>query len=86
MFAPGLHFVKMFFAFEMHEVELIHQPQSLQKIDGAINGGSIDIGLPLAGELEQRVRIQMLFRVLNDFNYGPALRGHSDTFGAQFFH
>src|SRR5580692_7209083 len=53
MLARGLHLVKMLFTFQVHQVEFVHQPQLLQKIDGAVNCGSINFGVPRSGELEQ---------------------------------
>ena len=60
MFSRGLHFVKMLFPFQMHQVEFVHQPQFLQKIDGAINSGSIDFGMPFASQLKQGTGVQVL--------------------------
>ena len=60
MFSSGLHFVKVLFPFQMHQVEFVHQPEFLQKIDGAINSGTIDLGVTFASELKQRAGVQML--------------------------
>jgi hypothetical protein len=52
MIAFGLHLVIMLFSLQMHEIELIDEPEFLEEFDGAINRSPIDMGLSLARAFE----------------------------------
>ncbi len=52
MLARGPHLVIVLFPFQMHEVEFIHQPESLQKVDRAINSCTIDFGVSFTSEFK----------------------------------
>src|SRR5580693_9123597 len=86
MFSNGLYFVKVLFPFQMHQVEFVHQPEFLQKVNGAINGGAIYPGVAFASQLKQRSGVQMLPNLLNHLNHRPALGSDPDSFGPQFVH
>ena len=83
--ALGLDLVIVFFALEMHEIELVYKTQILQKLDGAIYRGAVDIRFRPSGEFEQGTGIEMSLCCLNDLDQRTALRGQTDTFGDQLF-
>ena len=48
------------------EVQLLHQPQLLERLQVAVNGGQAETGLALAGNTVDRIGIQMATRLFND--------------------
>jgi hypothetical protein len=52
MISLGLHLVIMLFPLQMHEVELIDEPEFLEEFNGAINSSPIDVRLSFAGAFE----------------------------------
>lgn len=47
LFRP--HFVVVFFALQMHEIQLIDEPQLFKEFDRSVNRGAINVRLPFAG-------------------------------------
>ncbi len=86
MLSPGLHLVKVLFPFQMHEIQLIHQPEFFQKFNGSVDGGPVDVWPPLPCLFEQRDSIQVLLRSLNDFDQRAPLRRHPDPLRGQLIH
>jgi hypothetical protein len=62
--AAGFHFVIMLLAFEVHELQFIDQPAVFEERNGSIDDGSVDIGILLLGNLQQRCYILSLAKML----------------------
>ena len=74
-----LRLVKMLLSTQVHEVELIDQPQFLQELDGAVDGRPVDVLVTLARKLQQRSCVQMAGGVLNGFDQDLPLAGDADA-------
>src|ERR1700677_529181 len=70
-----LDLVIMLFSVEVHQVELIDQPQALKQLQGAVDGRTIDIGVPLAGARQESGCIKMRVCSLDGFDQRAPLRG-----------
>jgi len=77
MIPPGLDLVIVLFAVQVHEVQLIHEPEFLEQFNGAVHGGTIDAGFSLPRQLQQGSCIEMGVSLLNDFDKRTALSRHS---------
>lgn len=69
-------FVKVLFPLHVHEVELINQAVTLEKIQGAIDGDSIDAWIESPRLTEDLRGIEMLLRGFNHAKNGSSLMGH----------
>src|SRR5215472_417350 len=68
--ALGATFVVMFFALEVHEVELVDQAVALEEIESAIDGDAVDLGIQFAGFAEDLGGVEVLFGGLDDAQDG----------------
>ena len=71
----GLDLVVVLFTVEVHQVQLIDHPESLQQLDGSVHRSSIDIRISIARQLQQALRVQMSRRLLNGLNQCASLCG-----------
>src|ERR1700733_4488977 len=74
-----LDLVIMFFSVEVHQVQLIDQPQPLEQLQGPVYGRAIDIGVPLAGARQESGCIEVCVGALDGFNQRAPLRGQPDS-------
>jgi len=86
MILPGLDLVIVFFALQVHEVQLINEPKFLEELNSAVNSCAINVRLLLAGSLEQRGGVEMFLGCLNDFDESAALCRQTDAFSGQFIY
>jgi hypothetical protein len=70
-----LDLVIMLFSVEVHQVQLIDQPQALEQLQGPVYGRAIDIGVPLAGARQERSCIKVGVRALDGFDQRTPLCG-----------
>jgi hypothetical protein len=76
-----LDFVIVFFAVEMHEIELVDHAQALEQFDGPVNCGAVDLWIAFAGQLQQLRRIQMAGCLLDRLDQRAALSGKTNSLG-----
>jgi hypothetical protein len=74
MILLSLDLVVMLFSVEVHQVQFIDHPESLQQLDGSVHRSSIDIRISIARQIQQALRVQMSRRLLNGLNQ-CAVRG-----------
>lgn len=79
-----LDFVVMLLALQVHQIQFVNQPKLLQEFDGSIHCRTVNVRLPLPGQIQKRSGIQMLFGALNDFDKNAALRGEAHALGCKF--
>jgi len=84
MILLGADFVVVLLPVQVHQVQFVNQAHALEQVDGAVDGGSVDIRIALASLLQQPLRIQMRIRVLNGFNHGAALWRQPHTLRLDF--
>ena len=82
--AFGARLVVMLFPFQVHQVELVDQPQLLQQFDGAVYRGAVDSRRAFASQLQQGSGIQVSAGFLNNLpqpgaapsaaRFSPAIR------------
>jgi hypothetical protein len=70
-----LDLVIMLFSVEVHQVQLIDEPEPLQQLKGPVYGGAIDFGIPLAGTRQERSCIKVCVCALDGFDQRTPLRG-----------
>jgi hypothetical protein len=70
-----LDFVIMLFSVEVHQVQLIDEPEPLQQLQGPVYGRAIDIGVPLSGSRQEGGCIKVGVRALDGFDQRTPLRG-----------
>lgn len=75
----GSDFVVVLFALDVHEVKLVDHAHALQEVNGAVDGGSVNVGVALACLLEQARRVKMAGRFLNRLDECSTLRGKADA-------
>ena len=75
----GLRLIEVLLAIEMHQVQLVDQPQLLQELQRAIYRRPVDSGIALLRLLQERCRIQMPLGVLDDLNQHPSLRSNANS-------
>jgi len=75
----GLGFVKVLLAIQMHQVELVDQPQFLEKFNGPVHCCAIDLAVALLRQRQQGRGIQVPVRLLNRFEQDPPLAGDADA-------
>jgi hypothetical protein len=81
--ALGATFVKMFFALQVHEVELINQAVAFEEMEGAVDSDAIDLGINFAGFAEKLAGVEVLLGSFYDAEDGAALARHAQATGHQ---
>jgi hypothetical protein len=74
-----LDLVIMLFPVQMHQVQLIDQPQAFEQFKGPVHGRAIDVGVPLASASQQRGSVKMGVRLLDGFDQRAPLRGQTNA-------
>jgi len=84
MLARRLALVKMLLALEMHQIEFINQPMSLQKSQGPIDRDAIDFWLLLLRLAQNLCGIEMAAGGLYDAQNRTALPRHANAARREF--
>ena len=71
--------VVMLLALHVHEIEFVHQSVPFEQVQRAIDGHTIDAWVKFARVAKNLCGIEMLFRVLNNFENRPALMRHTQA-------
>ena len=82
--ASGLDFVVMFFALQVHQVQLVDESKSFEEFDGSIHRRAVDVWFASSRKFQQRCGIEMLLGVLNNFYEDAALRRQAHSLGRKF--
>ena len=81
--ALGTPFVEMPFAFDMQQVQLVHQPLLLQKSERSIYGHAIDLGIDAHGLAQNLRGVEPLAGRLDDLQNDAALTRQADAAAEQ---
>ena len=65
-------------AVQVHQIQFVDQAQHLKQFDRSVHCRAVNIGITLAGALQQARCIQMSRCLLNGFDQSAALRGQAD--------
>ncbi len=74
-----LDLVIMLFPVQVHQVQLIDQPQAFEQFKGPVHGRAIDVGVPLASASQQRGSVKMGVCLLDGFDQRAPLRGQTNA-------
>ena len=77
--ARAMRFVIVAVATEVEKIEFVDESLALEKVDGAIDGDEMDLGVDLLGTLEDLVDIEMLLGAVHDFEDDAALAGETNA-------
>jgi hypothetical protein len=76
-----LDLVVVFLTVEVHQVELIDQPHALEQLKRPVDGGTINLGVPLASSRQQGCSVKVGICKLNGFDQRASLRGQTNASG-----
>jgi len=79
MVAGTVCFVVVTVAAEVQEIEFVDEALALEKIDSAIDGDQMDVGVDLLGAVEDLVDVKMLLGGIHDLKDDAALAGQTDA-------
>ena len=66
-------FVVMLFAFEVGQIQLVHQAAFLEQLQRAIDGDAVELGIFFLGHLIQTLGVQMQAGVVDQVEQQPPL-------------
>jgi hypothetical protein len=84
MVLPGLDFVVMLFAVQVHQIELIDHAQPFEQLERPVHRSSINVRIPLASKLQEALCIQMSCGLLNGRDEGATLGSQPYSSGLYF--
>jgi hypothetical protein len=72
-------FVIVTVATEMEKIEFVDEALALEKVDGAVDGNEMDVGIDLLGALEDLIDVEMLFGTVHDLEDDAALASKANA-------
>ena len=77
--AWAVGFVIVAVAPEVEKIELVDESLAFEKVDGAVDGDKVHVGIDFLGAVEDLVDVEMLLSGIHDLQDDAALAGEADT-------